>query len=236
MPQQAPEPQQPIVTTEPQRQALDAMSQALVEKLNRMVEEQHQRVEEFTRMEHSLSQRPIEFRMPENMATRAAGTDRPIEPADFSHQAGSISAAEPSGNAAAPSPAQAGKRKPLPPVPPIPPVPPAVPQTSATRQASAAQQAAAGTRLRRSPSDTVTGHYPAPQRNGSAQNSAREPGTLSGLLELLGLGSKDTAETDKSEEALRRTYREAADRDNSKGCLYAVFIIFALIFMARSCS
>ena len=54
----------PQVSTEPQRLALDAMSRELVEKLNRMVEEQNQRVEAFTQLEHSLAQRPMQFTLP----------------------------------------------------------------------------------------------------------------------------------------------------------------------------
>ena len=46
------------VTTEPQRQALDAMSQELVNKLNIMVAEQEQRAREFAARQHSLSSLP----------------------------------------------------------------------------------------------------------------------------------------------------------------------------------
>lgn len=46
------------VTTEPQRQALDAMSQELVNKLNVMVAEQEQRAREFAARQHSLSSLP----------------------------------------------------------------------------------------------------------------------------------------------------------------------------------
>ena len=46
------------VTTEPQRLALEAMSNELVEKLHAMVEEQQQRAREFAAHQHSLSSLP----------------------------------------------------------------------------------------------------------------------------------------------------------------------------------
>ena len=46
------------VTTEPQRLALETMSNELVEKLHAMVEEQQQRAREFAAHQHSLSSLP----------------------------------------------------------------------------------------------------------------------------------------------------------------------------------
>ena len=48
------------VSTEPQRQALEAMSRDLVNKLNAMVAEQEQRAQEFARQQHSLSSLPTQ--------------------------------------------------------------------------------------------------------------------------------------------------------------------------------
>lgn len=48
------------VTTEPQRQALESMSEALVHKLNMMVAEQEARAREFANQQHSLSSLPTQ--------------------------------------------------------------------------------------------------------------------------------------------------------------------------------
>lgn len=48
------------VTTEPQRLALEAMSQDLVKKLNCMVAEQEARAREFAAHQHSLSSLPVQ--------------------------------------------------------------------------------------------------------------------------------------------------------------------------------
>ncbi len=48
----------PDVSTEPQRQALDEMSQSLVDSLNDMVREQQERAELFAQTRHSLSPQP----------------------------------------------------------------------------------------------------------------------------------------------------------------------------------
>ena len=48
------------VSTEPQRQALEAMSNDLVAKLNAMVAEQEQRAHEFALQQHSLSSLPTQ--------------------------------------------------------------------------------------------------------------------------------------------------------------------------------
>lgn len=48
------------VTTEPQRLALEAMSQDLVKKLNCMVAEQETRAREFAAHQHSLSSLPVQ--------------------------------------------------------------------------------------------------------------------------------------------------------------------------------
>lgn len=52
------------VTTAPQRQALETMSQNLVEKLNAMVAEQEQRARDFAAHQHSLSSLPS-YTLPE---------------------------------------------------------------------------------------------------------------------------------------------------------------------------
>lgn len=60
----APLPEQndnPQVTTESQRQALDEMSRDLLRKLDAMVEEQNERARQFANTEHSLSSTPMEF-------------------------------------------------------------------------------------------------------------------------------------------------------------------------------
>lgn len=59
-----PIPHQDEVTTEPQRQALEAMSHDLVEKLNAMVKEQEQRAHAFAAQQHSLSALPS-YTLPE---------------------------------------------------------------------------------------------------------------------------------------------------------------------------
>ncbi len=59
----------PDVSTEPQRQALDEMSRQLVERLNDMVQEQHERASRFAAMQHSLSPLPG---LPETEAQAAA--------------------------------------------------------------------------------------------------------------------------------------------------------------------
>lgn len=51
-------PNQELVTTEPQRRALEAMSEDLVRKLNLMVAEQEARAREFANHQHSLSSLP----------------------------------------------------------------------------------------------------------------------------------------------------------------------------------
>ncbi|MBE6418636.1 MAG: hypothetical protein E7031_00735 [Akkermansiaceae bacterium] len=54
------QPEQDQVTTEPQRQALEAMSEELVRKLNLMVAEQNARAQEFANQQHSLSALPVQ--------------------------------------------------------------------------------------------------------------------------------------------------------------------------------
>ena len=246
MTSQTPDPEPPRVTTEPQRQALDAMSQALVEKLNLMVEEQHRRVEEFTRLEHSLSQRPMEFRMPENSAPQATEPVRENHSSATIPQPNSLSDGA-AGNAvsraareqAAPAPAsRAGcGDRPLPPVPPIPPVPPVSPAASTARNAAPARPSSAQPRT----SGEMPAHHSPPRYNDAARGSAREPGTLQGLLELLGLGGKNDSEAGESEagKPATSTWRPAPQTSNSegtKGCLYSLLIIIFLVIAARSCS
>ena len=70
------------VTTEPQRRALEAMSQELVEKLNIMVAEQEKRAREFTALQHSLSALPTAPQIPQlqPQETKPAPQSRPKLP------------------------------------------------------------------------------------------------------------------------------------------------------------
>lgn len=71
-------PEIPEVSTEAQRQALDAMSEELVQKLNRMIEEQDARVKEFAVQNPSLSSLPA---TPEPIALpRQAAPKQPAQP------------------------------------------------------------------------------------------------------------------------------------------------------------
>ncbi len=68
----------PEVSTEAQRQALDAMSEELVQKLNRMIEEQDARVKEFAVQNPSLSSLPA---TPDPIALpRQAAPKQPAQP------------------------------------------------------------------------------------------------------------------------------------------------------------
>ena len=68
----------PEVSTEAQRQALDAMSEELVQKLNRMIEEQDARVKEFAVQNPSLSSLPA---TPDPIALpRQAVPQQPAQP------------------------------------------------------------------------------------------------------------------------------------------------------------
>lgn len=84
-------------------------------------------------------------------------------------------------------------------------------------------------------------HHSPPRYNDAARGSAREPGTLQGLLELLGLGGKNDSEAGESEagKPATSTWRPAPQTSNSegtKGCLYSLLIIIFLVIAARSCS
>ena len=71
-------PEIPEVSTEAQRQALDAMSEELVQKLNRMIEEQDARVKEFAVQNPSLSSLPA---TPDPIALpRQAVPQQPAQP------------------------------------------------------------------------------------------------------------------------------------------------------------
>ena len=71
-------PEVPEVSTEAQRQALDTMSEELVQKLNRMIEEQDARVKEFAVQNPSLSSLPA---TPEPIALpRQAAPKQPAHP------------------------------------------------------------------------------------------------------------------------------------------------------------
>ena len=71
-------PEIPEVSTEAQRQALDAMSEELVQKLNRMIEEQDARVKEFAVQNPSLSSLPA---TPDPIALpRQAAPKQPAQP------------------------------------------------------------------------------------------------------------------------------------------------------------
>lgn len=67
------------VDVEPQRQALEDMSQQLLVRLNRMVQEQEQRASEFATRTHSLSSLPGDIELPKpptlpEVAPQAAAT------------------------------------------------------------------------------------------------------------------------------------------------------------------
>lgn len=55
---------EPTFNTENQRRALDLMSADLLDKLNTMIAEQEQRVQEFSLQQNSLSPRPMETEKP----------------------------------------------------------------------------------------------------------------------------------------------------------------------------
>ncbi len=104
----------PDVSTEPQRQALDEMSRQLMERLNIMVEEQHERARAFAATQHSLSHLPGQTNSspelpppPAPLPTNVPGFSLPQVPA---------------------SPAPRAKRKKNPPVLPPHPARPKVPQ------------------------------------------------------------------------------------------------------------
>lgn len=70
------------VSTEPQRKALEAMSQELLDKLNKMVEEQQQRAQEFAAHQHSLSSLPSAITPPpiqEYTAPAASQWEKPMQ-------------------------------------------------------------------------------------------------------------------------------------------------------------
>lgn len=75
------------MSTEPQRQALEAMSQDLVAKLNAMVAEQEQRAHEFALQQHSLSSLPTQT-LPEISAPALPEISSvpPIQPSETSVQ------------------------------------------------------------------------------------------------------------------------------------------------------
>lgn len=84
-------------------------------------------------------------------------------------------------------------------------------------------------------------HHSPTRANDAARGSAREPGTLQGLLELLGLGGKDDSEAGGSEagKPATSTWRPATqtrDSESTKGCFYSLLIIIFLVIAARSCS
>ena len=69
------------VTTAPQRQALETMSQNLIEKLNAMVAEQEQRARDFAAHQHSLSSLPS-YTLPEITQAPLTSVPRPPEPTE----------------------------------------------------------------------------------------------------------------------------------------------------------
>lgn len=78
-------PSTPHVTTEPQRLALEQMSEQLITKLNKMVEEQEKRAREFAQHRHSLSSLPTAATLPEKpqLPTPPAPQVPPISTATY---------------------------------------------------------------------------------------------------------------------------------------------------------
>lgn len=92
------------VTTEPQKQALEAMSNELVQKLNAMVAEQERRAHAFAAQQHSLSSLPT-YSLPEVTAPQLPEAPLPPEPQPTSYRP----------EAPAPQPQQPTYQAPLPP-------------------------------------------------------------------------------------------------------------------------
>ncbi len=92
------------VTTEPQKQALEAMSNDLVHKLNAMVAEQERRAHDFAAQQHSLSSLPT-YSLPEVTAPQLPEAPLPPEPQPTSYRP----------EAPAPQQEKAAHRAPLPP-------------------------------------------------------------------------------------------------------------------------
>lgn len=189
----------PQVSTEPQRLALDAMSRELVEKLNRMVEEQNQRVEAFTQLEHSLARTPMQFTLP-------AQPPAPTEPA-----------------AAPQQPAAAQPPQPQTSLPPTPPTPPVSPKPPVSRRSPKSESSSQARTLSESLRENAT----------SARGSAREPGSLDDLLELLGLRRAAKAGAPQR----REKPTPAASEGSGMGKAFATFFLLVILFMIiRSCS
>ena len=76
-------PPTPEVTTEPQRLALEQMSNELISKLNKMVAEQEKRVQEFAQHRHSLSSLPTAPPLP----TKPQAPIPPVPPPSYNRAA-----------------------------------------------------------------------------------------------------------------------------------------------------
>ena len=92
------------VTTEPQKQALEAMSNDLVHKLNAMVAEQERRAHDFAAQQHSLSALPT-YTLPEVTAPQLPEDPTQPQPLPTSYRP----------EAPAPQPQKVAHRAPLPP-------------------------------------------------------------------------------------------------------------------------
>ncbi len=112
------------VTTEPQKQALEAMSNELVQKLNAMVAEQERRAHDFAAQQHSLSSLPT-YTMPEVTAPQLPEVPVPAEPQPTSYRPEAPTPQPQQPTYQAPLPPGAGaRRKAAPPAPNLPQVPP----------------------------------------------------------------------------------------------------------------
>lgn len=76
-------PPTPEVTTEPQRLALEQMSNELISKLNKMVAEQEKRAQEFAQHRHSLSSLPTATPLP----TKPQAPIPPVPPPSYNRAA-----------------------------------------------------------------------------------------------------------------------------------------------------
>ncbi|HIX19543.1 MAG TPA: hypothetical protein H9862_02940 [Candidatus Akkermansia intestinigallinarum] len=204
----------PQVSTEPQRLALDAMSRELVEKLNRMVEEQNQRVEAFTQLEHSLARTPMQFTLPTQPPA-------PTEPAAAPQQPAAAQPPQP--QTSLPPTPPTPPTQPTPPLPPVPPTPPVSPKPPVSRRSPKSESSSQARTLSESLRENAT----------SARGSAREPGSLDDLLELLGLRRAAKAGAPQR----REKPTPAASEGSGMGKAFATFFLLVILFMIiRSCS
>lgn len=175
--------EQPLVTTEPQRRALDEMSRELLDKLNSMVAAQNARAEEFARTQHSLSARPMVFNLP--------GTAPHCTPTttghSTTHPATPLPAAPTTSGEHAPAPPLQQTRPPLPSLqqtrPPLPPLPPQQQNTPMTADQRSEL-------MRRQREQRRAAQLEEEQRLERIRQAQEEASSTASLLEFLGLKKK----------------------------------------------